>query len=326
MPLVGSGGRRRRRCVANGGLALHVPWDAGTRVELERSADWADQRARALALPRAEVVGVCRRRWRMVRCGCGYAEVPVGCDFTGLCDWCRKRHWRRWRRRIVRAMGSHLQAARAAWNTGGRRGKLPGVYLLTLTVPHSGSIIEDREKLGAAWRKLTKRAHAGKWWSTYALTYEVTPGRDGLGHVHAHIAAISSWIPYEDLHKAWREVAPGARVLDVSAPRAGKAASVADYLAKYCTKGVDPAVFTGQKAGELLVAQRGKRRVTTSLGFWRPLKDRSTACKRCGREHEIVRLPGGLRTVAPGAALQAMAERIGFYVPRGALQVVMGFG
>jgi hypothetical protein len=205
---------------------------------------------------------------------------------------------------------------------------MPGVYLVTLTVPHSGSIIKDRETIASGWRKLTKIANARNWWGAYALTYEVTPGteEDGFrGHVHVHLAAISSWIPYEELRDAWREFT-GAEVIDVSAPRSGRCESAADYLAKYVTKGVDPAVFTGQKAGELLVAMRGKRKVTTSVGFWRPTRDLETLCKVCGERHQALGAPPALVSVAPGAVLQAYAERIGWWVPRGGIQVLLKLG
>lgn len=102
-----------------------------------------------------------------------------------------------------------------------------------------------------------------------------------------------------------------------------KVASVADYLAKYVTKGVDPAVFTGQKAGELLVAWRGKRKVTTSVEFWRPERDRSRLCPVCRTVHRATGAPSALRSVAPGAVLQAYAERVGWWVPRGTVQSVM---
>lgn len=299
------------------------------RVRLARSSEWAEHRAQAMALPRAELVAACGKRYRSVRCRCGTREVKVGCDQTQLCMTCNKRHWRKWRKRITRAMDAHVRAARGAWHAarrrGERRGMLPGVYLVTLTVPHTGDIAADRDRLARGWRKLSKLASAKKWWSAYALTYEITPGseRDGRrGHVHIHLAAVSSWIPYEELHAAWRKYS-GALVLDVSAPRSGGSKSAADYLSKYVTKGVDPGEFTGAKAGELLVALRGKRKVTTSVEFWRPTKDRETCCKTCGERHRLVATPPALARVAPGAVLKSRAERIGWWVPRGGVQVLL---
>jgi hypothetical protein len=180
---------------------------------------------------------------------------------------------------------------------------------VTFTMPHSGSIEQDREAMGRAWRALTKVANAGQWWGHYALTWEVTPGTRGDGHVHMHVAAISSWIPYDDLRLAWQAAMPGAIQPDVQPPRRAQrgsqdpAQSAADYLAKYVTKGVNPSVFTGQKAGELLVAFRGKRRVTTSIAFWKPNRDREARCERCGERHRALGAPDGLASVLPGIKL-----------------------
>lgn len=310
---------RRQRAGARRSVRLGEPARA---VAQRRSAEWSEHRAQAMALPRAELLAACGTRWRKIACKCGPREVKVGCGQVQLCAGCRARSWRKWRRKLVRALDAHVRAARGAWART-RDGMLPGVYLVTLTVEHSGSIETDRALLGKAWRRLSKVAQREKWWGAYALTYEVTPGRDGLGHVHLHLAAISSWIPYDRLHEVWREVS-GARVLDVQAPRAAtKAARAADYLSKYVTKGVDPTVFTGAKAGELLVAMRGKRRVTTSVAFWEPCRDRESCCPTCRQHVRSVGAPESLRVVAPGAVLQAMAERIGWWIPRGGIQCVL---
>jgi hypothetical protein len=231
----------------------------------------------------------------------------VGCDAPQLCDWCRKKHWRKWRHRITRSMEIHVRAARASWNLH-RRGMLPGVYLITLTGPHSGDLETDRKNLGAAWRRLTKSANAGKWWGAYALTWEATNGRDGRGHMHAHVAVVSSWVPYEELHAAWSLAMPGARVLDVQAPKSARNQSgrAANYLAKYVTKGVDPSEMTGRKAGELLCAFRGKRKVTTSAHFWNHQRGH---CKVCKCQHRAVGAPSSLQEIAPGAVLRSMSER-----------------
>jgi len=326
--------RRQRRASRAASERANAAWRAGDtdawrhesneRLRLARSGEWAEHRAQAMALPRAELLAACGTRWRSVRCACGQVDVKVGCDQLQLCRRCSRIHWRRWRRRITRALDAHVRAARAAWHGARKRGeatgRLPGVYLVTFTIGHSGSIAEDRARLGKAWRTLSKIANREGWWGAYALTYEVTPGTAGDGHVHIHLAAVSSWIPYDRLHEVWRELT-GAVVLDVSAPSgSSRSEKAADYLAKYVTKGVEPTDFTGQKAGELLVAFRGKRKVTTSKEFWAPTRDRETRCKRCGQRHSSCGAPGSLRTVAPGAVLQAMAERIGWWIPRGAIQ------
>jgi hypothetical protein len=313
--------KQQRRAAARA-RKERTPWARQKAVALSRSSEWAEHRAQAMALPRSEVLAACGKRFRPIRCGCGWREVPVGCDQTVLCERCKRRSWRKWRRKLVRALDAHVRSARSAWARH-REGYLPGVYLVTLTIQHSGSIEADREFFSKAWRKLTKVAQRESWWSAYAATYEITPGTAGDGHVHLHVAAVSSWIPYDRLHEVWRAVS-GARVLDVQAPsRSTKVSKAAEYLSKYVTKGVDPAVFTGQKAAELLCAVRGKRRITTSQDFWRPTRDREHVCATCGRKCVAVGAPVALRNVAPGAVLRALAERIGWWVPRGGVQAEM---
>jgi hypothetical protein len=292
-------------------------------VTYKRSAEWYEHRSRALALARADVLATCGKRWRKTACACGPREQRVGCDLVQLCETCNRKHWRRWRKRITRSMRTHLRASKRAWLKH-RRGMPPGIYLITLTGPHSGDLEADRARLGAAWRRLTKDAHAGRWWSTYALTWEATPGADGLGHVHAHVAVISSWVPYEELHASWERAMPGAKVLDVQAPsrRRAEAQSAANYLAKYVTKGCDPREFTGRKAGELLCAFRGKRKVTTSAHFWFKT---DPVCTKCRTPHRLTCAPEGLQDIAPGAVLRSRAERVKWWVPRGAPQVSLRF-
>lgn len=292
--------RRREARAATGGV----------KVKLLRSAEWAENRARALSMTRADVVGTCGKRWRQTECRCGRREQKVWCDQPQICTRCRKWWWGKWRARITSSIDEHVRRARSDWHRFGRRGMLPGVYLLTLTGPHSGDLETDRVRFGEAWRKLTKVAHAGRWWSAYALTWEATRGDDGRGHLHAHVAVVSSWIPYDELHAAWRDAMPGAMVLDVQAPQKSKharteAESAARYLAKYVTKGVEPSEFTGRKAGELLVAFRGRRKVTTSRHFWHY----DSRCKQCGCAHRAVGHPQSLQDIAPGAVLRSMSER-----------------
>lgn len=198
----------------------------------------------------------------------------------------------------------------------------PGVYLVTLTGPHSGDLVTDRRVLGEAWRALSKVANAERWWSHYAMTWEATSGASGEGHLHMHVAVLSSWIPYDRLHDAWRTVMPGALVLDVQAPKQGRRAvgRAANYLAKYVTKGIEPTEFTGRKAGELLVAMRGKRKVTTSRAFWQVTE---SCCKACKQAWRASRSPDGLQAIAPASCLKAMAERARWWVSRGDPQVAV---
>lgn len=308
------------------GLALVVGEvaPAELRAAWSRSARWARDRSRAMAMARHDVLDACAQRFRTIRCDCGPRELPVGCGQVALCARCAKTYWRRWQKKIQGALELHTLGAQKRWRAtpaGERAGMRPGIYLVTLTVPHDGGVAAQREALGRAWRGLTKIAHKYGWWSAYAATYEATPGSDGRGHVHLHVSAISSWIPYRELHEHWRRLAPGAEVLDVQAPRADRTArTAANYLAKYVTKGVEASEFSGQLAGELLVVNRGKRRVTTSVDFWQLAPD---PCRLCGAWHRQTGVPLGLHTVAPAGVLRGLAEVEGYWLPRGPTQAEM---
>lgn len=348
MRSLGQRARRRRR------QAQRLPEDCPRlRVVALRSAEWAEHRARALALPRSDIAAACGQRWRQTICSCGVREVKVGCDQPQLCGRCRRRHSMKWRKKIVAGMDAALRQARAAWDATPhyrRRGMRPGIYLITLTAPHSGDLETDRKAMGRAVRKLQKHATAAGWWRTYALTWEATAGSRGDGHMHAHLAVVSSWIPYtakqashydadlwaprrkgerakraaRGLWEIWERCMPGAHVLDVQAPRRGGDGSLAagHYLAKYVTKGIDPEEFTGAKAGELLVAFRSRRKVSTSRGFWIPA---DTTCACCGEHVRSLGAPCSLQELLPGAVLRARAERVGYFVERGPPQVALSW-
>lgn len=339
--------RKQLRAAVSDGRTIVARWGHGAmtvdgrKVELLRSAEWCEARARSASMTRLDLANTCGGRWRRVACGCGPRDVPVGCDQAQLCEWCRERHWRKWRRRIVRAMGPHLRAAVEQWARRGKRGPRPGIYLVTLTAPHSGDLGTDRKVMGDAWRELSKRASYGgyyyadgnrwserKWWGHHALVWEATDGTDGRGHLHAHVAAISQWVPYAELHATWDQAIADAsgnpRVachVDVVSPteqaarsnargrKANGPSDAAFYLAKYVTKGVQPGELSGRKAGELLAASRGRRKVTTSRGFWRPLAARGCDCPTCGQAMRLVGAPVGLQQHAPGAVISSAVVR-----------------
>jgi hypothetical protein len=331
------------------------------RVAALRSAEWAEDRASAMAMSREDIVDACGKRWRSVRCGCTVRELTVGCEQPLLCADCRRQHAATWRKRIVAGMDRALREARREYfltPSYRRRGMTPGIYLITLTGPHSGNFVVDRDRMGKAVHELLKHAAAQEWWSTYALTWEATKGEDGLGHLHVHLAVISSWIPYTSseipsvvaeawcperpvdlgkrsgplrpghsrrrakaktllkqnrgLHEVWRDAMPGALVLKVNPPgqSSDEALSAGVYLAKYVTKGVDAAEFTGRKAGELLVALRCRRKVSTSAGFWvAPI----TTCPHCEQEFRSALAPCSMQSLAPAAVLRARAQRSTWY-------------
>ena len=208
-----------------------------------------------------------------------------------------------------------------------RSKRKPGTYLLTLTAPHSGDLVVDRATLARAWRDLSKHQQlSGGWWDSYVSVYEATPGSDGAGHVHLHVVAVSSWIPYRELHKRWSKsvlggcghagkcfcvLSPRAHV-QISPPSGGRrgAESAASYVAKYVSKGIQPGELSAQKAGELLVSARGRRVVTASRGFW--VRRGQLPCRKCGEIPKLDSLPLSLLAAAPAACWRAMRRGVVF--------------
>jgi hypothetical protein len=318
------------------------------RLAAMKRGEWAAERARAVAMSRVDVLSTCDQRWRTIACECGRRDIRVACDQPQLCSKCRKRHATLWRRRLTVGFDAALRRERREWYATPsyrRQGREPGIYLLTFTMPHTGDLETDRAAMGPAIRKVLKHADKWGWWKTYALTWEATGGSRDEGHLHVHMAVISSWIPYTSLqvasrdaglyvpgsahltrgrgrglHELWAHAMPGSIQPDVRPPRRGSddSASAGGYLAKYVTKGVDIDEFTGRKAGELLVAFRNRRKVSTSAHFY-IVKD--AACPCCKAMFRMVEAPCSLQDLAPGAVLRSQAERLRWWVPRGEPQV-----
>lgn len=263
--------------------------------------DWYLGRARALRVPLSARVAGCEARSVLVACGCGKREVRVKCLLRWLCPACRRRTYARMRSRASRALKAHRHASREAWIAGGRRkGAERRVVFATLTVRHSGDLTADREKVRRGFELLRKWLHhrCGKF--VYILVWEVTVGRDGLGHVHAHVVALLPQIDWGDISAQWRRGTEGASS-HISLKAEGRARSIKDaahYVAKYSSKGFDPLEMPPELAAKVLAMQYGRRISSTSRGFWRPAVTRrpGDACRHCG-QHVAVReypphLPG----------------------------------
>jgi hypothetical protein len=305
--------------------ATEAPTDA-LRARAGTLATYADRRAEGVALPRFERIGTCRKRWAVFGCGCNRIERPVGCDQPMLCGWCRARFFKRHRRKLVRALGAHVRAASGQWKAEGRpRGQERRLSLITLTLAHSGLLTVDREELGAAWRRWHKvlHRHLGKF--VYSGAWEFTPGTDGKGHAHLHVAALLPFVDWTWLHETWRHACPTSSHVHInSGRRRGELwttpAKAAKYLAHYATKGVEMSEFTGGKAGELLVATYQRRKVTSSRGFFRPLDAAKSCCRRCLNRWRVIERPPSLVSQSPLAVWFALAEIAGVRFPRGPTQ------
>lgn len=165
--------------------------------------------------------------------------------------------------------------------------KVPGyrwrvrVRMITMAIAHSGDIARDRAELVAGWEALRKQLH--KWFGKalpFALLWETTPGRDGLGHEHAHVIVIGGpeWWPYGKIQKTWHTACPrSAKGPGIQIDLAGTkrrdrdpTKSAANYLTKYATKGAELGGegWSDELVAQVLAAHYNKRMITTSHGFW----------------------------------------------------------
>lgn len=284
----------------------------GARPELVASADaepspptpgaWYARRAQALARPLRERIEGCGLGAPLVvACGCGRTKVPTSCGQRQACRRCMGRTFRRLRAKLAKAMRARVEAngrayrAHAAPVRGGRR--LP--VMLTLTVRHSGDLLHDRTTIQKGWQRLRGWLHRRVRRFDYALTWETTPGTDGLGHVHAHCVALLPFVSFAELRDEWVRATGGASTgIHCAAPkdkdgnrlRGDRAAArAAEYLAKYASKGVDLEQFTPALAANVLDAAWGRRVCSTSHGFWLP-KPRCE-CKKCEQPWTVVEKP-----------------------------------
>jgi hypothetical protein len=247
----------------------HARWSARARQEglSVTQRTYAEHRARATSTPVARRVERCGRKAVVTACGCGQGSVSIGCGQHLVCAACRAKRWRRYGRRIR----GGLEAVPLA------RGER--FVLATLTVRHSGDLEADWSHVMDGWRRfylrLTRRGIAPR---RYVGVVEVTPGRDGLGHVHLHVVLVWPWVDWSMASRLWRDACPqSTRVSFVASANARRAAK---YVAKYVSKGVDMSDWTPNQRARVLAASYGRRWLFSSRRFW---VREECGCKRCGQ-------------------------------------------
>lgn len=236
---------------------------------------YAIGREAALRRPYAARLKRCERRGTRVKCGCpGWRGVRLyTCRQHLLCERCKRAR----ARRLGMRMREGLAAAHSAAPTGSM------IVLLTLTIEHSGDIARDRADLAEGWRRfyLAVRRRWGKF--PYVGVWEVTAGRDGLGHIHAHVAAVWPWRDWRLCAALWRRSCPrSTRISFVARRRDGRAsdaASASNYLGKYLTKGVETVDFTPELRSRVLSGTYNTRWVFASRGFWQYFQPKCRACE-----------------------------------------------
>jgi len=288
-------------------------WSARARqATTEASFHYAANRSASLRRRLHVRLRQCGTVLMEVRCDGGRrATIPRPCRQWWVCATCRQRRANGMRRRIVDGLA-------LAWYhaTRGKDARDFRIRLTTLTVRHTGDFADDRQRLADAWRAFYRAAtrakgKGGRRWLgrfPYVAVWEVTPGIDGLGHPHLHVAWVGPrFVAYGKLARMWR-VAIGdakARPPNHQTRVGGGEKSVigcANYLGKYLSKGVELGGFDDELRAQVLASFYNQHLVLTSRKFWGPKE-----CGCCGgRWRAVLPWPGDVlgrdSSVAPASA------------------------
>ena len=277
-----------------------LPWRerrAAALLNRPRVGEWHAARAEGLRRGFAAAVNRCMT-WTAARCRCGARSVASRCS-RRVCPVCVEKKRRRTFSRLREGMTREATAATAEWSNG--RGRLPvGDHrrmvprwtMLTLTLRHSGDLTADLARLRKGWDRLRAwlRVELGAM-PAFAFVVELTAGRDGRGHVHAHVAILLPWLSWGRVREAWaRHIGQEDASIDFNAgPRRGNARrkpdGAAKYLAKYVGKPSKSLPLDLQSAW--LDACYQRRDVTCSRGLLRPTV--AQPCETCGGTCSAVR-------------------------------------
>lgn len=256
---------------------------------------WHAARARGLRRRIGSVLDGCGR-WRkgVVRCSGGCegqgGAIPDLCKARALCEACAADWAKRLRRRLLRAgvFQEHLRAATRRAREKQLR-STPRWSMMTLTVRHSGDVGADRERIAAGWRRLRSWLHERQGSNAFVLVWEITPGADGVGHVHAHVLIPLVWLDYAELRAAWSRATNGhGERIHVAQGKYGRdgAGGAAAYIAKYASKGSVSLGESHAVAAAWYRATYAKRWCSTSVRWW--LVEPPKHCRCCGASWEVV--------------------------------------
>lgn len=256
---------------------------------LRRRRAYAVARVSRLSADIAPRLDGCGSEFLPIACRCGLVGATQQCRQWWLCGECRAKRSPLLGQDIRRGLDAALRDAVDEWAREGGRGTKPAIVLLTLTQEHSGDLVADQGALAAGWRKLYKRMHDDHGRFDYVGVWEVTPGRDGLGHVHMHVAAVWRYRDWSRVREQWLRACPSSQYLDIKRKRrdgkASSAGSVSKYLGKYLSKGVESDKFTPYLRAEVSAAFYNQRSVITSAHFWRRLPK---CCSKCQERYRLV--------------------------------------
>lgn len=208
-----------------------------------------------------------------IKCGCSAGQVESRCNVKASCEKCATRIRAGYARKMELGLEAALEELRESKRGRGRA----LIRMITLTVRHSGDVATDRASIVRAWR-LWRRWLADElgYSPEYAGAWEMTAGKDGLGHIHLHICLVTTNFDYRVAREVWQcAIGDSDAQWDVSV--SSNPRKSCQYVAKYIGKTAYNLPVELEAAW--IGAQYGKRTVTASRGL---LKKRP--CEKC-RQH-----------------------------------------
>lgn len=268
-------------------------------------ADYAKSRADSLAVDPLARADHCEENVMWIQCGCKRFAHRVGCGQRWVCDHCRRRHYSRVRRRLLSALEGHSRTAESgnSW------------VELRLSVRHSGDVAADRKRVVEAWRRLRSWLWKRIGARPFFLAHEVTPGRDELGHVHAHVLTLwptvrrAGSMDWGAVSAQWRRATGDAGALIHIAKIRKGVKGAASYFAKYVSKGVQVGDFPPLLAGRVIAANYNQRLTSVSEGFWLGVCA-SHCCEACEEFYAVLSRPEPLRSRAPAVHWRGITDGI----------------
>jgi hypothetical protein len=245
-------------------------YEARSRDPLLTPSQVAYARARAKRLSESYIGRAfdCGKAGKRVRCGCGPAIMTYGCRQHLVCAACRIRR--------AKKQGARIYKALAAAHHEAERGTL--AVLVTISVRHTGDIGQDRRDLVAGWRRFYKSLHRQIGAFKYIGVHEITPGRDGLGHPHAHVVCLWPHLDWSKLSAMWRDACPQSTRINFQASYSVRGA--AKYISKYVSKGVETSDFSPELRARAVAGTYGSRWLFTSVRIWLPYEHVCPCCKQ----------------------------------------------
>lgn len=242
--------------------AIERQWPEATHREIEfRHSGWKPNRDRVKrALLAVDVADARRHRFDHCGSGCVFVENIDTGEIRLRANYCGDRFCvpcANLRSRDIQSKVEQLMQ-------GGRHS------MITLTLAHSVASCEATiDTLLGSFAKLRERMFWKRAVKGGAYFVELTRGAHGTAwHIHLHVLAKCSFIKWEELRDAWREITKTSHVVHVRAVDDNRKGAI--YSSKYATKGFDQSVVEDHQAlVEAITALSGRRLVGTFGTWWK---------------------------------------------------------